>query len=90
MKFKKTLKIFLVVFLLAVLVYVFSGIKGKSQPDIVTEMSADGKDVKFYTYNEKGKKTLELKCSEAFKESNDKTLMKNIQGFLKKDAWIEI
>lgn len=86
MKFKKTLKIFLVVFLIAVLVYVFSGIKGKSQPDIVTEMSADGKDVKFYTYNEKGKKTLELTCSEAFKESNDKTLMKNIQGLIFKEG----
>jgi lipopolysaccharide transport protein LptA len=82
MKFKKTLKIFLVVFLLAVLVYVFSGIKGKSQPGIITEMSADGKDVKFYTYNEKGKKTLELTCSEAYKESNDKTLMKKIQGLI--------
>jgi lipopolysaccharide transport protein LptA len=86
MKFKKTLKIFLVVFLLAVLVYVFSGIKGKSQPEIITEMSADGKDVKFYTYNEKGKKTLELTCSEAFKESNDKTLMKNIQGLIFKEG----
>ena len=86
MKFKKTLKIFLVVFLLAVLVYVFSGIKGKSQPDIITEMSADGKDVKFYTYNESGKKTLELTCSEAFKESNDKTLMKNIQGLIFKEG----
>jgi lipopolysaccharide transport protein LptA len=75
-----------VVFLIAVLVYVFSGIKGKSQPDIVTEMSADGKDVKFYTYNEKGKKTLELICSEAFKESNDKTLMKNIQGLIYKEG----
>ncbi len=86
MKFKRTLKIFLVVFLLAVLVYVFSGIKGKSQPDIITEMSADGKDVKFYTYNESGKKTLELTCSEAFKESNDKTLMKNIQGLIFKEG----
>jgi lipopolysaccharide transport protein LptA len=86
MKFKKTLKIFLVVFLLAVLVYVFSGIKGKSQPGIVTEMSADGKDVKFYTYNEKGKKTLELTCSEAYKESNDKTLMKKIQGLIFKEG----
>jgi len=86
MKFKRTLKIFLVVFLLAVLVYVFSGIKGKSQPEIITEMSADGKDVKFYTYNEKGKKTLELTCSEAFKESNDKTLMKNVQGLIFKEG----
>ena len=86
MKFKRTLKIFLVVFLLAVLVYVFSGIKGKNQPEIITEMSADGKDVKFYTYNEKGKKTLELVCSEAFKESNDKTLMKNVQGLIFKEG----
>lgn len=74
------------VFLLAVLVYVFSGLKGKSQPEIITEMSADGKDVKFYTYNEKGKKTLELTCSEAFKESNDKTLMKNVQGLIFKEG----
>jgi len=86
MKFKKTFKIFLVVFLLAVLVYVFSGIKGKSQPEIISETSADGKDVKFYTYNEKGKKTLELTCSEAFKESNDKTLMKKIQGLIFKEG----
>ena len=86
MKFKKTLKIFLVVFLLAVLVYVFFGIKGKSQPEIVTEMSADGKDVKFYTYNEKGRKTLELTCSEAYKKSNDKTLMKKIHGLIFKEG----
>jgi lipopolysaccharide transport protein LptA len=86
MKFKKTLKIFLAVFLLSVLVYVFFGIKGKSQPAVITEMSADGKDVKFYTYNEKGKKTLELTCSEAYKESSDKTLMKNIQGLIFKEG----
>jgi lipopolysaccharide transport protein LptA len=89
MKFKKTLKIFLVVFLVAVLVYVFSGIKGKSQPGYTGEMSADGEGMVFSAFNKENKKALELKCSEAIRESNDKTLMKNIQGLIFKKGHMD-
>ena len=80
MKYKKILKVFLVVFLLATLVYVFSGIKGKGQTEVIEEANADGQGMVFSCFNKDNKKAMELKCSESIRESNDKTIMKNVQG----------
>ena len=84
MKFKTLFKRFLVVFLLATLVYIFSGIKGKNQPDYVVELSADGKEVMHTHYNDENKIDLVVKCSESNKESADKVVMKKIDGLIPK------
>ncbi|UCH96373.1 MAG: hypothetical protein JSV88_05840 [Candidatus Aminicenantes bacterium] len=85
MKSKRVLKIFLVVFLAATLVYIFSGIKGKNQPDFSAELSADGEGMQLTCWAmdkvKKGlRKALVIKCSESIKESEDKIVMKNIEG----------
>ncbi len=87
MKSKKILEIAIGVFLLATLVYIFSGIKGKKQPQYTTEFNADAKGVEFTTWahdkkDRKIRKALKLKCSEQVKESEDKTLMKNIDAVI--------
>jgi len=82
MRFKKIFKIFLVVFLLATLVYIFSGIKGKSETNYMAESRPDGEGMVFASFNKENKKALVLKCSESQRESKDKIVMKDIEGLI--------
>ena len=84
MRFKRVLKVFLVVFLMATLVYIFSGIKGKRETNYMAESRADGEGMVFSTYNKNNKKAIELKCSESHKESEDRISMKKIEGLIYK------
>lgn len=82
MRFKKTLTFFLVIFLLATLVYIISGLKGKSEVDYKVESRPDGEGIRFLTYNKENKKALEIKCAEYQQKTQDRTLMKKIEAFI--------
>lgn len=82
MIFKRVLKIFLVVFLAATLVYIFSGLRGKSGTNYMAESRPDGEGMVFASFNEDNKKALELKCSESHREEKDRIVMKKIEGLI--------
>jgi lipopolysaccharide transport protein LptA len=82
MRFKKTLTLFLVIFLLVTLVIIISGLKSKSDVDYKVESRPDGEGIRFLTYNKENKKALEIKCAEYQQKTQDRTLMKNIEAFI--------
>lgn len=84
MKYKKTLKISIIISLVATLLYILIGLKKKEQPEFIGELKADGETMIHDTYDKEHRKAMELKCTEAVKESEDKTDMKNIEGVIYK------
>lgn len=84
MKYKKTLKIFIIISLVGTLLYILIGLKKKVQPEFIGELKADGETMVHSTYDKEHRKAMELKCTEAVNESEDKTDMKNIDGVIYK------
>lgn len=82
MKGKKTLQIIIIFSLIGILIYVFAGLKKKQETDFSAELTADGEKMIHSTYDKQHRKAMELKCSEAEKETEDKTVMKNIEGVI--------
>lgn len=84
MKYKKTLKIIIIVSLVGMLLYIMIGLKKKAQPEFLGELKADGEAMVHNTYDKEHRKAMELKCTEAINESENKTDMKNIEGIIYK------
>ncbi|MCX6580781.1 MAG: LPS export ABC transporter periplasmic protein LptC [Candidatus Aminicenantes bacterium] len=84
MKYKKTLKILIIISLAATVLYILIGLKKKSQPEFSGELKVDGETMVHNTYDKEHRKAMELKCTEAINESEDKTDMKNIEGVIYK------
>jgi lipopolysaccharide transport protein LptA len=84
MKLRKILTIGLVIFLLVTLVYIISGIKGKTGVDYKVESRPDGEGIVFSSFNKENRKALEIKCKEFQEETKDKILMRHIEGLIYK------
>ncbi|MCU0287032.1 MAG: hypothetical protein MUF15_11625 [Acidobacteria bacterium] len=84
MKYKKTLKILIIVFLAGTLLYILIGLKKPAQTEFSGELKVDGETMIHNTYDKEHRKAMELKCKEAINESEDKTDMKNIEGVIYK------
>ena len=83
MRFKKGLKLFIVFSLIGVFIYIFIGLKKKpTGEDSTSILTVDGLKMVHVTYNKQHQKMMELKCTEAVKESDDKTAMKDIEGLI--------
>jgi lipopolysaccharide transport protein LptA len=83
MNAKKGLKIALGLILLATLVFIFFGIKGgKEAVDYKVETRADGEFMTMRFFNDNQKEALKFKCKKAYKESNDRTLMKQVEALI--------
>jgi len=83
MNAKKGLKIALGLILLATLFFIFFGIKGgKEAVDYKVETRADGEFMTMRFFNDDQKEALKFKCKEAYKESNDRTLMKQVEALI--------
>lgn len=82
MKVKRTLQIIIVLSLIGILIYVFAGLKKKQETDYTAELTADGEKMIHSTYDKHHRKAMVLKCSEADKETEDKTVMKEIEGVI--------
>lgn len=84
MKYKKTLKILIIISLVATLLYIMIGLKKKTPSEFTNELKVDGETMVHNTYDKEHRKAMELKCTEAVNESEDKTDMKNIEGVIYK------
>ncbi|HLP62575.1 MAG TPA: LPS export ABC transporter periplasmic protein LptC, partial [Candidatus Deferrimicrobium sp.] len=84
MNYKKTLKILIIVSLVGTLLYILIGLKKPAQPEFIGELKADGETMIHNTYDKEHRKAMEIKCTEAVNESDDKTDMKNIEGVIYK------
>lgn len=84
MKYKKTLEIFIIISLVATLLYIMIGLKKKTPSEFTNELKVDGETMVHNTYDKEHRKAMELKCTEAVNESEDKTDMKNIEGVIYK------
>jgi lipopolysaccharide export system protein LptA len=82
MKSKKILTVVLMIFLLITLVYIIAGLKGKTGVDYKVESRPDGEGIRFLTYNKENKKALEIKCAEYQQQTQDRTLMKDIEALI--------
>lgn len=83
MRFKKGLKLFIIISLVGVFIYIFIGLKKKPEgEDSTSVLTVDGMKMVHVTYNKLHQKTMELKCTEAVKETDDKTVMKDIEGMI--------
>ncbi|NIM14551.1 MAG: hypothetical protein GTO45_21230 [Candidatus Aminicenantes bacterium] len=82
MRFKKTLTLLLGIVLLVTLVYIISGLKGKTGVDYKVESRPDGEGIRFLTYNKENKKALEIKCAEYQQKTQDRTLMRDIEALI--------
>jgi len=80
MKSKKTLKFFIIIFLIGILIYVFAGLKRKESSDYMSDLKSDGEKMVHSTYDKQNRRAMEIKCSEALKEKDDKLVMKDIEG----------
>ena len=95
MKHKKTIKFAILGSVLLLIIYVFTVLKGKEQPDYLAELTADGEGMVHTIYNEKNQPAMHLRCKELEWESRDKCLMTGIQatilkkGRMDKDIMIE-
>ncbi len=89
MKYKKTLQIIIILSLIGILIYVFVGLKKKQETDYTAELIVDGERMVHSTYDKQHRKAMELKCSEAERESDDKTVMKNIEGVIYKKGRLD-
>ncbi|MCP5106972.1 MAG: LPS export ABC transporter periplasmic protein LptC [bacterium] len=79
---RKALKIFIVIALVGIVIYIFTGLKNQEPQDHSSELTADGEKMIHATFDKKHKKVMELKCSTANKETDDKTIMQNIEGVI--------
>jgi lipopolysaccharide transport protein LptA len=82
MRSKKALKLFIIVSLLGVIIYVFAALKRNEPTDFSAELKVDGEKMTHYTYDKNHRRVMELKSSEAVKESDDKLVMKDIEGLV--------
>jgi lipopolysaccharide export system protein LptA len=83
MRFKKGLKLFIVFSLIGVIIYIIIGLKKQTvDEDTTSILTVDGLKMVHVTYNKQHQKMMELKCTEAVKESEDKTAMKDIEGLI--------
>jgi lipopolysaccharide transport protein LptA len=82
MKSKKTLKLFIIIFLIGILIYVFAGLKRKESSGYIIDLKSDGEKMVHSIYDKKNRRAMEVKCSEALKESDDKLVMKGIEGVI--------
>jgi lipopolysaccharide export system protein LptA len=84
MKYKKTLETLIIISLVATLLYILIGLKKKTPSEFTGELKVDGETMVHATYDKEHRKAMELKCTEAINESDDKTDMKNIEGVIYK------
>jgi lipopolysaccharide transport protein LptA len=82
MNIKKYAKIFLILSIIAILVYVFFGLRSQTGTDYKVENLADGEGMRFGAYNKDNRQVLELKCSESQMGEKDRMYMKNIEGLI--------
>lgn len=82
MKHKKYLKIFIGLFLAAILIVVFFGLRGKKNLQYKVESLPDGEGLVFYSFNKNNRKSLELKCKESREEGGGKTSLTLIDGLI--------
>ncbi|MCP4149569.1 MAG: LPS export ABC transporter periplasmic protein LptC, partial [bacterium] len=82
MKHKKAIKIAIIVSLVLVLIYIFTGMKSKDETDFMSELKVDGEGMIHVTFNKKNQKAMELKCSESNREGRDKITMMDIEGLI--------
>ena len=82
MKLKKAIKLFIILSLICILIYVFVGLKRKTPSDYKSELESDGEKMVHSTYDNKNKRAMELKCNEATKKPDDKLEMKDIEGII--------
>ncbi len=82
MKSKKILKLFIIIFLIGILIYVFAGLKRKEPSDYISDLKSDGEKMVHSTYDKQNKRAMEIKSSEALKETDDKLVMKDIEGVI--------
>ncbi len=84
MKFKKALKISIVIAMAGILIYIFFGLKTQRTPEYTVELNADGKTMEHFIFDEQQKKSIVLRSSEARKEEGDKMVMKDVEGVIYK------
>lgn len=89
MKYKRIVQILILLFLILVVIFIFSGIKHKRISTDLTNFEATGKEMVYTLYNKNNKKAILLKCSESKKVPEDKILMKNIQATIFKKGKLE-
>jgi lipopolysaccharide transport protein LptA len=82
MKSKKILKLFIIIFLIGILIYVFAGLKRKEPSDYISDLKSDGEKMVHSTYDKQNRRAMEIKSSEALKETDDKLVMKDIEGVI--------
>lgn len=82
MKYKKTLEILIIISLVGTLLYILIGLKKKTPSEFTGELKVDGETMVHATYDKEHRKAMELRCTEAINESEDKTDMKDIEGVI--------
>lgn len=80
MKSKRILKLIIIVSLFGVIIYIFAALKRNEPGDYSGELKVDGRKMTHYTYDKDYHRVMELKSSEAVKETDDKLVMKDIEG----------
>ncbi|MCP5046760.1 MAG: hypothetical protein GY940_06285, partial [bacterium] len=81
MRHRTFFKVLLALVIVATVVVIFSGIRGKSGPQY-TPSDAEGEQMVFWRYNEANKKTIELKCKETQKGEGDRLYMKKVEALI--------
>ncbi len=85
MKFRKAAKYFIVISLLALVVYIVTGFKSQA-PDQENfyEFEADGEGMVHEIFDDESRKIIELKAAQAKKSGEDRTDMKVVRGLILK------
>ena len=82
MNVKKALKIFIVIAMIGILLYIFFGIKKQKSDQYTVVLNADGKSMEHFIFDKEQRKSIVLRSSEAHKEKGDKMVMKNVEGVI--------
>lgn len=84
MNVKKALKLFIVIAMIGILIYIFFGIKTQNPDQYTVVLNADGKTMEHFIFDKDQNKSIVLRSSEAHKEKGDKMVMKNVEGVIYK------
>lgn len=82
MNVKRALKLSIVIVMTGILIYIFFGYRTPKPPEYTDELNADGKSMEHFIFDKDQNKSIVLRSSEAHKETDDKMVMKNVEGVI--------
>lgn len=82
MKYKILIQIAVFTVFLALMVLILAGYKPRSEAESLDSFEPDGIEMRYVAFNQNNQKSLEITCAESKKQTEDKTLMRNIKAII--------